>query len=311
VTQNLLDDFVGDTETVKIRSQSAPKRVPAVPWNLLRFDCGPNHFCHQSIEVQRIPQRIAENKSSYGIPGTSSMPVEKEFQLRDHRNGSFALLPFRLADLVPPYGLLYLDGETVVALPKESTDFTLAGARESRDSDDRRGYGEAVSPSGASWPRTVKRPHKASSGREQLCYVSSKGTEKLYLIFEYGEVDATFYLFAGGRSWHGREFCASSEKISRTLSTPSGLRLGLTRKQVEAILGKPDMVADNRFVYFRENERKTTADEFERLRRDYPEQLSDKDAHEKFDSYTVQTYIEARFTGSGLNYLVVSTLATD
>jgi hypothetical protein len=71
------------------------------------------------------------------------------------------------------------------------------------------------------------------------------------------------------------------------------------------------MVADNRFVYFRENERKTTADEFERLRRDYPEQLSDKDAHEKFDSCTVQTYIEARFTGSGLNYLVVSTLATD
>jgi hypothetical protein len=43
VTQNLLDDFVGDAETVKIRSQSAPKRVPAVPLNLLRFDCGPNH----------------------------------------------------------------------------------------------------------------------------------------------------------------------------------------------------------------------------------------------------------------------------
>jgi len=102
VTQNLLNDFAGDPETVKIRSQSAPKRVPAVPRNLLRFDCGPNHLCHQSIEVQRIPERIAKNKSSGGIPGTISMPVEEEFQLRDHRNGSFALLPFWLADLIPP-----------------------------------------------------------------------------------------------------------------------------------------------------------------------------------------------------------------
>jgi hypothetical protein len=151
----------------------------------------------------------------------------------------------------------------------------------------------------------------ASSGREQLCYVSSKGAEKLYLIFEYGEVNATFYLFAGGRSWHGNEYCAASGKVSKTLSTPSGLRLGRTRKQVEAVLGEPDLIADNRFIYSRETERKTTADEFERLRRDYPKQLSDKEAHEQFDSYTVQTYIEARFKGAGLNYLEVSTSATD
>jgi hypothetical protein len=37
------------------------------------------------------------------------------------------------------YGLLYIDGVTVVALPKESTDFALAGARERRHCDDRRG----------------------------------------------------------------------------------------------------------------------------------------------------------------------------
>lgn len=68
---------------------------------------------------------------------------------------------------------------------------------------------------------------------------------------------------------------------------------------------------DNRLVYSRETERKTTVGEFEHLRRDYPEQLSDKEAHEKFDFYTVETYIEARFGSTGLNYLAVSTSTTD
>ena len=40
--------------------------------------------------------------------------------------------------------MLYIDGVTVVALPKESTDFTLAGARERRHRDDRRGGFGAV-----------------------------------------------------------------------------------------------------------------------------------------------------------------------
>jgi hypothetical protein len=55
VTQNLLDDFVGNAEPMKIRSQSASKRVQAVPRNLLRFECGPNHFTRQQIEIQRVP----------------------------------------------------------------------------------------------------------------------------------------------------------------------------------------------------------------------------------------------------------------
>jgi len=65
------------------------------------------------------------------------VPVEKEFQLRDHRDGSFALLPFRFAGAVPPYGLLHFDGVAVVAVPNESTDFTLAGTRECCDRDGR------------------------------------------------------------------------------------------------------------------------------------------------------------------------------
>ncbi|MGB6961577.1 MAG: hypothetical protein WA748_07780 [Candidatus Acidiferrum sp.] len=139
MTQNLLDDFVGNAEPMKIRGQSAPKRVPAVPRNLLRFECGPNHFTRQQIEIQRVAPEISKNKSLRKISRRSPVPIEKKFQLRDHRNGSFALLPFRLAYLVAPHGVLHFDGVTVIVLPKKSTDFTLAGARECRHRDNRRG----------------------------------------------------------------------------------------------------------------------------------------------------------------------------
>src|ERR1700731_3884893 len=88
------------------------------------------------------------------------MPVEIKFQLCNYRDGSFALLPLWFAYLVSPYGLLYLDGVTVVVLPKKATDFTLAGTHESRDRDDssRRVREE----SRASEPRSSILIHRAS-----------------------------------------------------------------------------------------------------------------------------------------------------
>jgi len=158
--------------------------------------------------------------------------------------------------------------------------------------------------------RTVQRGD-ASGGREQICYTSANGPEKIHLIFEYGEVESTFYLFAGGADWKGGRFCAPSDGVSNALSTASGLKLGLSREQVESILGKPDKAAGNKLVYFRETEKRTTAEEFERMRREYPEKLSDKDAHERFDSYTLMTYIEVRFVSSKTNYLAISATATN
>lgn len=150
---------------------------------------------------------------------------------------------------------------------------------------------------------------EASSGREQVCYVS-KNPAKLHLIFEFGEVGSAFYLFEGGAAWKGSEFCAASEEVSAMIHTPSGLTLGLTTQQLEAILGKPDFVTGDRLIYFRETEKKTSPEEFERMRREYPARLSDEAAHERFDSYTLDAYIEARFAGSRLNYLAVSSTAT-
>lgn len=117
---------------------------------------------------------------------------------------------------------------------------------------------------------------------------------------------APFTYFRDGVRWDGRQFCVTTMKVSSALGTASGLKLGLTMAQVQAILGKADAAFPQKLVYFREAQEKTTPAQFKELRNDYPEQLSDRAAHEKFDYYPVQMYIEARFAKSRLEYLAVS-----
>jgi len=146
----------------------------------------------------------------------------------------------------------------------------------------------------------------ASTGRHQVCYQSVEATEKVHLIFEFGEVEGTFYLFSGGQNWRGNELCVKSKAVSTGLSTSSGLKLGLGRPEVEAILGPPDAVKSDRVFYSREVRHKATRSEFEEQRKEYPEKLTDDEAHRKFAFFDVGAFIEARFVNSKLNYLAVS-----
>jgi hypothetical protein len=147
----------------------------------------------------------------------------------------------------------------------------------------------------------------ASTGRQQVCYVARQGSGDMYLILEFGEDESVFYLFNNGAAWKGREFCVKANQKSIGSGTGSGLRLGLSLGQVESVLGKADAASADSLVYSREVQQKTTPIEFDRMRKEYPEQLSDTLAHQKFDYYTVEMYVEARFGKSGLNYLAVST----
>lgn len=145
-----------------------------------------------------------------------------------------------------------------------------------------------------------------SAAREQACYTAGEVPSRVYLVFEFGEDENVFYLFRDGADWNGRAQCVRTKQISMSSQTDSGLKLGLTPSDVEAVLGKADAASGDRLVYYREIQQKTTPAQFEKLREDYPEQLSDGVAHEKFDSYPVDIYIEARFGKSGLTYLAVS-----
>ena len=44
-----------------------------------------------------------------------------------------------------------------------------------------------------------------SSSRHQVCYESAENPTPVHLLFELGEVEEMFYLFAGGSGWKGSD----------------------------------------------------------------------------------------------------------
>jgi transglutaminase-like putative cysteine protease len=152
---------------------------------------------------------------------------------------------------------------------------------------------------------TVIERGDAATGRTQICYTSPVHPGSLYLIFEGGETDLSFYLFAEGPRWKGGDRCVGSKLISSTLATASGLRWGLTRQQVEAILGKPTTSSENRLIYWGISKQKTSQETLRKLRLQEPT-MSEKDFRDNFESCNLSVYIETRFSRDKLIYLAVS-----
>jgi hypothetical protein len=149
----------------------------------------------------------------------------------------------------------------------------------------------------------------ASTGREQICYVSEQNPDT-HLIFEKGELNVVFYMIAGGKHWDGEALCAKSPALTASTSTASGLRLGMTNGELEAILGTPDLSTNDKLIYFREVKKKTSTSELAKLRSEHS-QMSEKDFQESYDSYYLDIYIEARFINSKLTYLAISKAESD
>jgi hypothetical protein len=143
------------------------------------------------------------------------------------------------------------------------------------------------------------------SFQEQVCYVSTDAKHKVYLIFEVDELGSNFYLFSGGEAWRGRNLCRKTSQVSVQTHTASGLRLGLLPSEVQLILGPPDAVAADRFAYSRVVQHHTSAAEFARRRKMYPDS-SDQQAHAELDTFEQYIDIDIRFTDSRLSYLSVS-----
>jgi hypothetical protein len=144
----------------------------------------------------------------------------------------------------------------------------------------------------------------ASTGRSQICYVSPDTGEKVYLIFEQGEVAFSFYLFAGGADWGGSNQCASTKFVSSSLATASGLHLGQTPAEVRSILGKPSTDRKNELFYSFMVEKKNSAKDIEEEKKNNPS-MSEKEIHENYDTYSLGVSIDAKFQDNKLVYLAV------
>jgi hypothetical protein len=150
----------------------------------------------------------------------------------------------------------------------------------------------------------------ASTARSQLCYASSQGSKATYLIFESGEVELSFYLFAGGRPWNGQKNCAHSPRVRHVLATASGLRLGLSRSEIEGILGKPTSANESELTYWHQTTERSSARDMERARKENPH-MSDKEFHESYDYFVRSVCIIVKFKDGKANYIGVSKSETD
>ncbi len=89
----------------------------------------------------------------------------------------------------------------------------------------------------------------AATFRAQACYVFEKGANRVYLIFEQGEVNNPFYLFSDGPPWEGSEECAPADVSFSRLLTGSGVRLGQTPSELIKVFGRPSLRGKNEFIY--------------------------------------------------------------
>jgi|HubBroStandDraft_5_1064220.scaffolds.fasta_scaffold40706_3 hypothetical protein len=149
----------------------------------------------------------------------------------------------------------------------------------------------------------------ASTWREQACYKSLPSERPAYLIFEHGEVNASFYLFNEATPWNGSGSCKQTEKVSSATATASGLRLGLTPEQVIGILGQPSVRKQNELVYAVEVKKQTAPDALARARQQHPE-LTEEQFRQDYATYDLTVLIRARFSRAKLVYLGVSITET-
>jgi hypothetical protein len=142
----------------------------------------------------------------------------------------------------------------------------------------------------------------ASAGRGQKCYTSK---DKVFLIFEEGEVNSVFYLFSDFTPWNGVKLCSRSATLSRNAATASGLQLGLTEQDVIQILGQPTTRRSNDLQYMLKFKKTTSPEKLDQLRNENAG-LGEKEFQDKFGSYDVTVFIRVKFSHSKMEYLAVS-----
>lgn len=138
----------------------------------------------------------------------------------------------------------------------------------------------------------AKQSKAAEPGIEKACYVSATGHDTFLEIYYW--FDPVGFSISQGTVQTTR-LCRPSRLVTPTLSTASGLRLGLTPKQVTAILGEPDSMHGDEFVYWHSVQRPQTALEAAESRR----------AGGLLGPVNIYDRVEIRFSGSRVVYIGV------
>ena len=74
----------------------------------------------------------------------------------------------------------------------------------------------------------------------QLCYVSDKDNTLILFSFENSQC-VRYKLMSQKTRFYKWHFCEKSPRVSKHLATGSGIKLGMSKSRLKAILGRPGM----------------------------------------------------------------------
>jgi len=126
----------------------------------------------------------------------------------------------------------------------------------------------------------------------QLCYVSDRDDTLIIFYSEFSRCSRVRLLSQKKRfqKWH---FCSASPLVSKDVATASGVRLGISKHRLKAILGSPRSETDETVNYVYEWQPKMNSAEMEKTSKvsgDY----------ENNRLGTVKVTIQAEFSAAGL-----------
>lgn len=113
-------------------------------------------------------------------------------------------------------------------------------------------------------PAKTERVSREEESDVSMCYVSpSDGTVLVFYtgVMGGGEDITWFAIWAPEAAFPHRSECSSSKRVSRVLTTASGIRLGLTRSELQTIAGTPTQTKPTLDKYDFLCRRKMTQDE--------------------------------------------------
>ena len=97
----------------------------------------------------------------------------------------------------------------------------------------------------------------AQADVSQVCYISDRD-ETLILFSTKSSKCTGFKMMSQKKRFYKWHFCEKSSLVSKHLTTGSGIKLGMSRNQLKAILGPPERESNSLLNYVFDRDRKTT-----------------------------------------------------
>jgi hypothetical protein len=144
---------------------------------------------------------------------------------------------------------------------------------------------------------------RTESGSDYICYISKSDKTVLILGFSLDYL-SEFMLLSDGAAFKERDQCAETTLVTKNLHTESGIKLGMAKRQLKKLLGKPVLESKKKLLYRNDWKVKLTDAEIDRITKlSSPEGA---DAIRKNPYWYVTAHIDANFFDSKLVELKIS-----